>query len=83
MPETHLVFLCKHPATMFAIVRFLPGMGALVVALLLAVGKLFLAEGAAEPLLAPLPPLVQVAQRDAFKLLPCGIGKPHVSGREE
>jgi hypothetical protein len=56
---------------MFTIIGFLPGMGALVVALLLAVGELFLAERAAEALLAPLPPLVQVAQRNALKLLPC------------
>jgi hypothetical protein len=42
-----------------------------MVSLLLSVGKLFLAEGTTEAFLAPLPPLMKVAQRDAFKLLPC------------
>ncbi len=67
----HLVLLCKHPAAMLAIIRFLPRVSSLMVSLLLSVGKLFLAEGTTEAFLAPLPPLMKVAQRDAFKLLPC------------
>jgi hypothetical protein len=45
----YLVFLCKHPAALFAMIGFLPGVRALMVTLLLTAHESFGAESAPKP----------------------------------